>query len=83
MARYVLERKDGSLVEGAVWNKKSHAESWIQHHIKLQHGLEWRVGGLFKCKNDIQLEVVWSKTRKSVRWFDVSPAPIEEYDPAI
>ena len=84
MARYVLLRKhDDTVVENLSWNKKSHAEAWIQHHIKLQGGLDWRVGGLFKCKNDIELEVVWSKSHESVKWFEVEPAPLSEYDPAI
>ncbi len=82
MARYVLQRKhDGSIVEGISWNKKSHAEAWIQHTIKMHRGLDWRVGGLFRCKGDIELEVVWAKSLRSVNWFDIEPAPLSEYDP--
>ncbi len=83
MVRYVLIRKyDNSVVEGLSWNKKSHAEAWIQHHIKIYRALDWRCGGLFKCKNDIELEVVWSKSHKSVDWFNVEAAPLSEYNPA-
>ena len=83
MARYSLRRKDGSICDGISWNKKSHAEAWIQHRIKLYGGLDWRAGGLFKCKNDGELEVVWSKSHKSVNLFCVEPAPLTEYDPSI
>lgn len=71
--RYSLKRQDGTVVEGVGWNKKSHAEFWIQEQIKLLGGLDWRVGGLFKAKNDEPLEVVWSKSKKSVTWLDVKP----------
>jgi hypothetical protein len=83
MARYLLKRKDGSILHGLSWNKKSHVESWIRHHAKLYGGMSWRVGGLFKCCNDDELEVVWSKSHKTVNWFCVEPAPINEYDPAM
>jgi hypothetical protein len=71
--RYALKRKDGSIVEGIGWNKKAHAEHWIQEHCSIFGGLDWRVGGLFKAKNDDQLEVVWSKSLKSVNWLNVDP----------
>jgi hypothetical protein len=83
MARYSLKRKDGSIVDGLSWNKKSHAESWIRHHAKLYGGMMWRVGGLFKCRNNEELEIVWSKSHKTVNWYCVDPAQITEYDPAM
>ena len=82
MARYALKLFDGR-IHYIGWNKKSHAESWIQHHFKLYGGLDWRVGGLFKAKRDNQMEVVWSKSCKSVNWVNVEPADITEYDPTI
>ena len=82
MPRYVLQRKsDDAIIDGISWNKKSHAEAWIQECIKKYGGLDWRVGGLFKCKNTEAYEVVWNKTHKSVKWYCIEPAPIEEYNP--
>ena len=46
--RYSLKRKDGTFVQHLGWKKKSHAEYWIQEHIKLYGKLDWRVGGLIK-----------------------------------
>ena len=75
--RYALKRKDGSLVQGVGWTKKAHAEKWIQDHIKI-FGLDWRVGGIFKTKHSPEeLEVVYSKNKKSVNWLNVEP---EYYD---
>jgi len=60
------------------WRKKAHAEHWIQEHIELHGGLDWRVGGLFKVKGTrVTLEVVHTKTLGPVEWFNVKP---EEYD---
>lgn len=72
--RYALRRENGTIVDGVGWNKKSHAEFWIQEHLRLFGGLDWRVGGLFKARNDNRpLEVVWSKSGKSVRWVNIEP----------
>jgi hypothetical protein len=80
--RYALVRKsDNYVIPGVGWKKKSHAEAWIQRHIELCGGLDWRIGGLFKAKNDNPLEVVYSKSLNSVPWVDVIAAPVEEYDP--
>lgn len=69
--RYALKRKDGSIVDGVGWNSKIDAEKWIREHIEIFGGLDWRVGALFKAKNDDQLEVVWSRSHKSVNWYGV------------
>ena len=71
--RYALKRANGTICDGVAWNKQSHAEHWIQEHIKLFGGLDWRVGGLFKAKHDDPLEVVWSKSHKKVKWNHVEP----------
>ena len=83
MIRYVLKKWNDEIVDGISWTKKSHAEAWIQHHIKINGGLEWRVGGMFKARKSKKMEIVWKKDHKSVNWFDVSPAPIKEYDPSL
>jgi len=70
--RYALKQQDGSIAENVGWNSKAEAESWIQEHLRLFGGLDWRVGGLFKAKHDNPLEVVWSKSHKSVDWLNVS-----------
>lgn len=67
----LLNKSNNQIIEGIGWSKKSHAEAWIQEHIEMYGGLEWRVGGLFKAKHDYPLEVVWSKSLKSVNWMDV------------
>ena len=78
--RYALKRiHDGFIFEMVGWNKKSHAAYWINEHIKIRP-LDWRVGARFKCKNDIELEVVWSKSHKPIKWFDVTPCSKEEYE---
>lgn len=75
--RYAVKKKDGTLLEQAGklvgFNSKSEAESWIQEEFNLFGGMDWRVGGLFKAKRADQLEIVWSKTGKSVKWIDVVP----------
>lgn len=80
MIKYVLKREDGSIVEGMSWSKKSHVEAWIRYYLNF-NGLDWRVGSIFKAKGGNILEVVKNKTKKQVKWFDVEPAEIDEYNP--
>lgn len=61
--------------------KKSHAEAWIQKHLSLYGGLDWRVGALFKAKRDNPMEVVYAKSHKPVKWDNVKPAHEDEYTP--
>ena len=70
--RYALKRQDGSLAENVGWNSKAEAEAWIQEHLNTFGGLDWRVGGLFKARHSTPLEVVWSKSKNSVNWMNVS-----------
>lgn len=81
MPRYVLKKFNGEIHEGISWNKKSHAEAWIQKHLSLYGGLEWRVGALFKAKRDNQMEIVHAKSHKPVAWNNVEPAHEDEYTP--
>ncbi len=76
--KFSVQKLDGTLLEQAGklvgFNSKSHAEFWIQEHLQLFGWLDWRVGGLFKAKHNREsLEIVWSKTRKPVKWLNVNP----------
>ena len=75
--RYTLKRCGNQMLPKFGWKKKSHAEHWIMEHLEMWGGLEWRVGGMFKARHDNVLEVVYSRSGKSVPWCDVKP---EEYD---
>lgn len=69
--RYTLKRNNGTIVAGIGWNSKIEAEKWIREDIEIHGGLDWRVGALFKSTNNEALEVVWSRTHKSVNWYGV------------
>jgi hypothetical protein len=70
--RYVVQREDGTLLDNCGkefgFNSKVGAEAWIQEHLELLGGLDWRVGFYFKAKFDKSpFKIVWSKSRKEVR----------------
>lgn len=66
--RYAIKREDGSLIRDVGFNTKQEAESWIQVHLAIYGGLDWRTGSLFKARNDNPLEIVWAKSKKPVKW---------------
>ena len=73
--RYNLERVPGGLVmqlgrdHPMVWNTRAELDKWIETHLVLMGGLDWRVGYLFKGKNDnVPLRIVHAKTGKEVKF---------------
>ena len=66
--RYAVKRENGTLVDGARFSTTQEAENWVQEHLEIFGGLDWRVGFLFKARNDNPLEIVWSRSKKPVKW---------------
>jgi len=73
--RYALARESGELVMQAGrdhpmgWNTKVEVDKWIEDHLSILGGLDWRVGYLFKAKFDREvLKIVYSKNGKEVKF---------------
>ena len=73
--RYLLAKESGEVVmqvgrdHPMSWNTRADVDAWIDMHLKVMGGLDWRVGYLFKGKNDwVPLQIVHAKTGKVVKF---------------
>ena len=73
--RYLLAKESGEIVmqvgrdHPMSWNTRVGADAWIKMHLEVMGGLDWRVGYLFKGRNDsVPLKIVHAKTGKVVKF---------------